>query len=153
MAVMPALWASVVLPVRVMAVVRVPMVRVPMEAVAGRPVRASPPRPCSWLAVTVVSAVPVAMRRVRARLVTAVPVASAVMVTTVRQPWNSVPLVVRVVPVVLAAIRLAVRPVMAAMPVPVVSAVMVPTVRRPSRRERRVVMAVMRVWRVLRAPV
>jgi hypothetical protein len=153
MAEMPAPWASVVLPVRAMAVVRVPMVRVLTVAVAVRPVRALLPRLRAWPAVTAAPAVPVAMRRVRARPVTVVPVASAVMVTTVPQLWSLVPLVGRAVPVVPAVIRLAGRSVVVAMPVPVVLAVMVPTVRRPLFRERRVVTAVIRVWRVLRAPV
>ena len=73
----------VVLPVQVMAVVRVPMVRVPMVAVAVRPVRASRPSLRVWSAATVGPVVLVAMRRVRLRPVMVVPVAWVGMVSTV----------------------------------------------------------------------
>jgi len=123
-----------------------------MAAVVVRQVRASRLSLRAWPVVTVVLAVPVVTRRVRVRLVTVVPVALVAMATTVRQHWSLVPLVVMVVPVVLAATRSAVRPVTVAMPVPVVSAAMVPTVRLPLCRARRAATAVMRAWRVLREP-
>jgi hypothetical protein len=149
---MPVPWALVVLPVRATAVAPVPMVTVLMAAVVVRQVRASRLSLRAWPVVTVVLAVPVAMRRVRVLAVTAELVVSAAMATTVRQHWSLVLLVVMVVPVVLAVIRSPDRPATVATPVPVVSAAMVPTVRLPLCRARRAATAVMRAWRVLREP-
>jgi hypothetical protein len=81
---MPVPWALVVLPVRATAVAPVPMVTVLMAAVVVRQVRASRLSLRAWPVVTVVLAVPVAMRRVRVLAVTAELVVSAAMVTTER---------------------------------------------------------------------
>ena len=61
MAEMPVPWASAVPLAQAVAVARVPMVRVLTVAVAVRPVRALPPRPRAWPAVTVVPVVVVGL--------------------------------------------------------------------------------------------